>query len=260
MIDVYEEFKHYRVVRRREIVRYFSGNVEKANGSIRWLVASGKAQRIKPGLLYLRRPNEWGKIEVSISPWLVAARSVNDAVIAFHSAMAVRGEAHSESSQIQIAVGLKNKKTPQRFTYQGKTYTYYRENLDFGVMKKVVDDVKIRVLDIERTVLEGLKHSDRYMGMDEFLMGLEGISWLDLSKLMQYVDSHYVSHTMRMRLGWLFELKQNEWYVKPDQLKRLQRSKPLDPVYLISSKRSGNYRDSRWNLMIPKNLKNRRDY
>ncbi|NQV36405.1 MAG: hypothetical protein HQ509_00170, partial [Candidatus Marinimicrobia bacterium] len=196
----------------------------------------------------------------SISPWLVAAHSVNDAAIAYHSAMAVRGEAYSESSQLQIAVGLTNKKTPQRFTYQSKTYIYYRENLDFGVMKKVIDDVKIRVLDPERTVLEGLKHSDRYLGMDEFLRGLEGMSWLDLDKLMQYLDSYYVSHSMRMRLGWLLELKQNEWYVKPDQLKRLQRNKPLDPVYLISSKRSGNYRNSRWNLMIPNNLKKSKDY
>ncbi|MBC8402599.1 MAG: hypothetical protein H8E14_14015 [Candidatus Marinimicrobia bacterium] len=260
MIDVYEEFRQYKVVRREEIIRFFTGNVEKANNSIRWLVASGKAQRIKPGLLYLRQPNEWGKKEVSISPWLVAARSVDDAVIAFHSALAVRGEAYSDSSMIQMAVGLKNTKKPNSFTYQGKAYTYYRENLDFGLMKKVVDDVKIQVFDPERIVLEGLKHSDRYLGMDEFLQGIEGIGWLDLSKLMQYLDSYYESNSMRMRLGWLLELKQAQWYVKPKQLKRLEKTRPLDPVYLVSSKRSGNYRVARWNLMIPKNLKNRRDY
>lgn len=260
MIDVYEEFKQYRVVRRKEIIRFFSGNVEKANGSIRWLVASGKAQRIKPGLLYLRRPNEWGKKEVLVSPWLVAGRSLNDSVIAFHSAMAIRGEAYSESSQVQIAVGLKNKKTPHSFTYQGKTYIFYRKTLDFGVTKKVVDDVKIKVFDPERTVLEGLKHSDRYMGMDELLRGLEGVGWLDLGKLFQYLDSYYASNSMRMRIGWLLELKKDEWYVKPEQLTRLERMRPLDPVYLVSSKRRGNYRDSRWNLMIPKSLKNRRDY
>ncbi|NQT64532.1 MAG: hypothetical protein HQ556_16340 [Candidatus Marinimicrobia bacterium] len=260
MIEVYEEFKRYKVVRRKEIIRFFSGNVEKTNGSIKWLVASGKAQRIKPGLLYLRQPNEWGKREISISPWLVASRSENDAVIAFHSAMAIRGEAYSESSQIQIAVSLKNKKVPRSFNYQGKTYKYFRENLDFGVTKKVVDDVKVQVLDSERTVLEGLKHSDRYMGIDEFLRSLEGVSWLDLSKLMQYVDSYYTSISMEMRLGWLLEQKQDQWFVRPEKLNRMQKKRPLDPVYLISSKRSGNYRDSRWNLMIPKTLRNRRDY
>lgn len=260
MIEVYEEFKRYKVVRRKEIIDFFSGNVEKANGSIKWLVASGKAQRIKPGLLYLRQPNEWGKREVSISPWLVGSRSESDAAIAFHSAMAIRGEAYSESSQMQIAVSLKNKRVPRSFTYQGKTYKYYRENLDFGVTKKVVDDVKVQVFDQERTVLEGLKHSDRYMGMDEFLRGLEEVRWLDLSKLMQYMESYYTSISMKMRLGWLLEQKQDQWFVKPEKLKLMQKKKPLDPVYLISSKRKGNYRDSRWNLMIPKILRNRRDY
>ena len=260
MIEVYEELKHYRVVRRKEIIHFFSGNVEKANGSIRWLVASGKAQRIKPGLLYLRQPNEWGKKEVSISPWLVASRSEDDAVIAFHSAMAVRGEAYSESSQIQIAVSLKNKRVPRSFTYQGKTYKYFRENLEFGVTKQVVKDVKIRVMDSERTVLEGLKHSDRYMGIDEFLQGLESVSWLDLSQLMDYLNSHYESNSMKMRLGWLLEQKQSEWFVRPEKLKHMQKERPLDPVYLIPSKRSGNYREPRWNLMIPRSLRNRKDY
>lgn len=260
MIDVYEEFKQYRVVRRKDIIRFFSDNVEKANGSIRWLVASGKAQRIKPGLLYLRQPNEWGNKDVSISPWLLAARSVKDAAIAFHSAMAARGEAYSESSNIQIAVGLEYKKKPNSFSYQGKRYKYYRENLEFGLTKKIVDDVKIHVFEPERIVLEGLKHPDRYMGINEFLKGVEDINWLDLEKLMRYLDSYYTSNSMRMRLGWLLVLKQAEWYVKPEQLKRLEKTRSLDPVYLVSSKRRGNYRDSRWNLMVPKTLKNRGDY
>ncbi len=260
MIEVYEELKHYRVVRRKEIIHFFSGNVEKANGSIRWLVASGRAQRIKPGLLYLREPNEWGKREVSVSPWLVASRSESDAVIAFHSAMAVRGEAYSESSQIQIAVSHKNTRVPRSFTYQGMTYKYFRENLEYGVTKQVVKDVKIRVMDSERTVLEGLKHSDRYMGIDEFLRGLENVNWLDLSQLMGYLNTHYASNSMRMRIGWLLEQKQKEWFVKPEKLKRLQKERPLDHVYLIPSKRGGNYRESRWNLMIPKSLRNQEDY
>ena len=259
MREVYEEFKQHRVVRRKEIVYFFEGNGETTNSSIRWLMASGKAQRIKPGLLYLRQPNEWGNTEVSISPWLIAAQSVKGAVIAFHSAMAIRGEAYSESSQIQIAVSIENKRIPKSFTYQGMTYKYFRENLDFGVAKKVVANVKVEVLDSERTVLEGLKHSDRYMGMDELLKSLEGVKWLDLSRIMLYLDSYYASNSMEMRLGWLLEQKQDEWYVKPERLKQMQKNRPLDPVYLISSKRSGNYRDSKWNLMIPKKLRNRQD-
>ena len=59
MSEVYQKFLPQRVIRRTQVLDYLEGDVEKTNSALRWLVKSGKAQRIKAGLFYLKQPHEW---------------------------------------------------------------------------------------------------------------------------------------------------------------------------------------------------------
>lgn len=253
MSTTYEKFQHLRIVSRAEIMNHFSGDVEKANNAIRWLIKSGKAQPIKTGLYYLKRPDEWFEKEVTVSPWLVASKAMPNGVVAYHSALRLRGEAYSETSQFQVAVGLEFPRAPKSFAYQGASYHFSRADISFGIEEVPVLDFIVRAFSKERLLLEGLMAPDKFFGMAEFLKSIEGFKWIDLDSLLAMLP-HYPLATISMRLGWLLEKFRDKWYVGDVILEKLRQNKPQDLAFLEARKRKGNVLERKWNLMVPATL------
>ncbi len=250
MSTIYEKFQPQRIVCRAEILNHFAGDVEKTNNAIRWLITSGKAQPIKAGLYYLKRPNEWFEKEATVSPWLVASKAVPNGVIAYHSALRLRGEAYSETSQFQVAVGLEFPRAPKSFAYQGARYHFFRADLSFGIEEIPVLDFIVRAFSKERLLLEGLMVPDRFFGIAEFLKSIEDFKWVDLEGLLSMLP-HYPLATASMRLGWLLEKFRDKWYVGDEILEKLRQNKPQDLAFLEARKRKGNVLERKWNLMVP---------
>jgi len=200
MSEIYKRFQHLHVVHRAEILRYFSGDVEKTNNAIRWLVKSGKAQAIKTGVYYFKRPQEWFENEVTVSPWLIAGRAIPEGVVVYHSALRLRGDAYSETSQFQVAGGLEFPRAPKSFAYQGANYRFYRADLSFGVEEVAVLDVTVRAFSKERILLEGLMAPDKFLGISEFLKSIEGFKGIDLDGLLAML-LHYPLPTLSTIYG-----------------------------------------------------------
>jgi len=253
MSKIYKKFQHLHIVHRAEILNYFARDVEKTNNAIRWLLKSGKAQTIKTGLYYFKRPQEWFENEVTVSPWLIAGRAILEGAIAYHSALRLRGEAYSETSQFQVAVGFEFSRAPKSFAYQGASYRFYRADLSFGVEEVAVLDGTVRAFSKERILLEGLMAPDKFLGMAEFLKSIEGFKWIDLDGLLAMLP-HYPLSTISMRLGWLLEKFRAQWFVSDDILKKLGKNKPSDLTFLLARKRKGNRQVKNWNLLVPQNL------
>lgn len=253
MSEIYQKFKYRRVVRRKEVLEYFSGNAEKTNAALRWLTKSGKAQRIKVGLYYLKNPDEWFTDEVLLSPWLIASQAWQPGVIGYHSALRLLCGVHSETKNFQIVVSKNETRAPKSFNYQGVHYQFYRDDLSFGINYGVADNIKIKAFDKERLVLEGLMQPDKFYGMAEFLQSVEDIKWLDLDHLLEMLTK-YPLPTVSMRLGWLLEKFKDKWYVENTLLKKLKQNRPQDRVFLINKNRIGNLLAAEWNLMAPKTI------
>ena len=250
MSKVYKHFHNLWVVRRSEILAYYNGDIEHANNSIRWMVKSGKAQTIKRGLYYLKQPNDWYKKEVLVSPWLIASRTYENSVIAYHSALRLYGDAYSETSQIQVAVNLK--KVPASFKYQDATYLFYRDDISFGLDELSVKEVPVKTFTKERILLEGLKKVERFFGIEEFLKSIEGFKWIDLDRIDEMLP-HY-SSSINMRLGWLLEKFKEKWFIDDRFLNKLNKKRPEHLVFLVPNIRRGNILNRKWNLLIPKTL------
>ena len=253
MSEVYQKFISQKIVRRKKVLDYFSGDVDKTNAALRWLIESAKALRIKNGLYYFKQPDEWFKEQVSISPWLIAANAVEGSVIAYHSALRLLGTAYSETKEIQIAVGLERSRVPKGFEYQKVNYKYFRSDLSFGITEHIIAEKKIKAFDKERLILEGLMHPDKFYGMAEFLASIEEVKWLDLDHLMDMINK-YPLPTVSMRLGWLLHKYRQKWYVDDAYLHRLKTNRPEDRVFLVNRQRKGNVLEKAWNLMVPKTL------
>lgn len=255
MSEVYQKFVSHKIVRRKQVLDYFSGDVDKTNAALRWLIKSAKAQRIKSGLFYFKQPDEWFKEQVSVSPWFIAANAVEGSVVAYHSALSLLGTAYSETKEIQVAVGREHSRVPKGFLYQKVNYKYFRSDLSFGITEHVVAGGKIKVFDKERLILEGLMHPDKFYGMAEFLTSIEEVKWLDLDHLMDMIKM-YPLPTVSMRLGWLLHKYRQKWYVDDSYLSRLKTNRPEDRVFLVNRQRKGNVLEKVWNLMVPKTLLN----
>jgi predicted transcriptional regulator of viral defense system len=253
MSKVYKKFAPQKVVRRKQVLDYFSGNTERTNAALRWLTGSGKAQRIKTGLYYFKQPDEWYKDEVFISQWIVASNAVQNGVIGYHSALHLLGYAYSEVKDVQTVIGRDYSRVPRAFTYQGVNYKYFRDDLSYGITLNVLADTKVKIFDIERVVLEGLMQPNKFYGMAEFLNSVNDIKWLDLDHLFEMVDN-YPLPSVSMRLGWLLEKYKRKWYVEDSYLKKLRVNRPEDRVFLVNRQRNGNVLHKTWNLMVSKNL------
>jgi len=253
MATLYEQFHHLRVVRRSEILTWLNGQVEKTNNAIKWLLKSGKAQRIKTGLYYFRRPDEWYQKDVLVSPWIIASCAAAGSVVAYHSALHIRGDAYSATKWIQIAINRGRKKPPPRFEYQNAEYRYYKDNTSFGVEEIIIQDLRVKTFTRERILLDGLAKPDRFFGLTEFLQSIDGYKWINPDKLFEYLPN-YPALAVRMRLGWLLERFQKKWYIKDETLEQLQKDRPDDMVFLVGNKRRGNKRIRKWNLLVPKTL------
>jgi predicted transcriptional regulator of viral defense system len=253
MSEIYKKFITQKVVRRAQVLDYLAGDVEKTNTALRWLIKSGKAKRIKSGLFYFKQPEEWYQNNITVLPWLIASNAVKGSVIGYHSALKLLSYAYSEVNEIQIVVGLEYKRVPKSFSYQNIQYKYFRSDLSFGIIEKVVSDRKIKVFDKERLVLEGLMKPDNFYGMSEFLNSTENIKWLDIDHLFE-MKRNFPITTVSMRLGWLLEKNRDKWYVKNTDLNQLRANRPEDRVFLINSVRNGNILDKPWNLLVPKKI------
>lgn len=253
MSEVYQKFVTQRVVRRIQVLDYLAGDAEKTNAALRWLIKSGKAQRIKTGLFYLKQPNEWYENELTVSPWLIASKAEKGSVIGYHSALKILGYAYSEVNELQMLVGLDYNRVPNSFSYQNILYKYFRGDLSFGITEHVTSNTKIQILDKERLVLEGLMQPDKFYGMPEFIKSIDFIKWLDLDHLLE-MKAKYPLSTVSMRLGWLLQTYRQKWYVEDSHLNQLKANRPEDRVFLINRIRKGNVLYKKWNLMVPKNI------
>jgi predicted transcriptional regulator of viral defense system len=250
---LYRTFQHERIVHRKDIISCYEGNAPLANLNIQRLLKSKRAIRVKTGVYYFKRPNEFYDDLSRVNPILVAGKVHPEGFVVYHTALRLVGEAYSESRVFQVGVPGGVRRVMPPFEFQNAEYRFYRVDDSFGVTTTVIEDVKIRHLTKERILLEGLMHSDRFFGMPEFLKSIEGFKWVDVDTLAAML-SHYPIPTAAMRLGWLLERFRESWYIKEDVLRSLERYRTMSRLFLIPGQRRGNKLSSRWNLMVPKTL------
>ena len=249
---IFLEFGYKRIVCWKEVVSLLGDEV-KATTVMQWLLKSKKAVTIKKGLYFLKRPNDWLLEEIEVNPLLVAGNLHPNGIIGYHSALKCYGVAHSESNVFQVALPKSMKRVKKPFNFQQARYEFYRTGLSFGITSSVIDDVRLKHFSRERILLEGLKKPDRFLGIHEFLMSLEGFLWIDFSELMSILNN-YPATTISMRLGWLLENNRKRWNVSDSVLKTLERNRTESRIYLLKKQTKGNILAKRWNLLVPKTL------
>lgn len=217
--ELYEQQKTIFSIRDVEAITGLSSN--SARGLASRLVSRGLATRLKPGL-YILVPSELGhEREYLGDPYVVAAELVggHDYFISHASAMDI----HQMVTQPQFVVYTTAEKSVRPRSVLGTEFRFVRcksEHL-FGAMDHWVTKTrKIKVSDLERTVIDGLRQSEYCGGFSEVAKGF----WMrrqdmDVKKLVEYALLLDIGAVYR-RLGYLLELFETEELGQLDLLRK----------------------------------------
>jgi predicted transcriptional regulator of viral defense system len=204
-----------------------------ARNLVAGLVNRGLATRLKPGLFILV-PFELGREREYLGNPYVVARELADTpeyYVSHASAM----DLHQMVTQPQLAMFVTSPKAIRPRMVLGTEFRFVRCKRDdmFGVIDVwATKTERVRVSDIERTVIDGLKQPEHCGGLTEVAKGL----WMRrdanaVPKLVDYALRLGVGAVVR-RLGFLLETFEID---APGEIERLRSTltasyAPLDPL------------------------------
>ncbi len=210
-----------------------------ARGLADRLVDRGLATRLKPGLFILV-PAELGhERDYMGDPYVVAAEIAGGTryYVSHASAMDI----HRMVTQPQLVVYTTTTQAirPRFILGIEFRFVHCKPEHFFGVMDHWVTKTrKIRVSDLERTVIDGLRHSEYCGGFSEIAKGF----WMrreeiDVKKLVEYAMTLDIGAVYR-RLGYLLELFETEQAEQMELLRRKLTSSYvlLDPMLPVEGK------------------------
>ena len=129
------------------------------------------------------------------TPFEIASKITNDSFISHHSAFEYYGLANQVFSDIYVSTSRRF----YDFEFDGKTFKYVNSKNDFGI---TTIKNKLRVTDIERTILDSIKDFTKIGGLEELLRCLLMITFFDETKMLNYL-SIYDNQFLYQKTGYI---------------------------------------------------------
>jgi len=213
---------------------------------------TGRILRVRRGLyVTLPAPNATAG---SADPYLVAAKMTEDAVLAYHTALAFYGRAHSHRSVLTYLTGRASRPTHfQGFAFRGvrfpKPLRSEKERL-FGVRTEDRQGLAVRVTGLERTLVDVLDRPDLSGGWEEIWRSLESVEYVNPELVTQYALT-LKNATTAAKVGFYLEQHRESLMVEERYLDRLLAHRPQGRHYLAGGRAKEGRLVSGWNLIVP---------
>ena len=166
----------------------------------------GLVTRLKPGL-YNLVPFELGRATTHIdSPYLIARELAGDAPYFLSHGTALELHRMVTQPNFSVYVSCTRRVRPQTVGGYDFRFIHITAEQEFGVMKHWIDKERfVMISDMERTIIDGLRHPAFVGGITEVAKGL----WmkrdvLKIERLVDYAQRLGVGSVVR-RLGYLLE-------------------------------------------------------
>lgn len=219
----------------------------------------GRIRRVRRGL-YAAVP--FGVADPEAAPvdaFLVASRLTDDAVLAYHTALAFHGVAHSVREE-RVVLSAHRAARPLRF--QGVTYRAALppsalppgEALSLGVETAERQGLTLRVTGMERTLVDALDRPALSGGWEEVWLSLTGLeTYLDTELVLRYTLA-LGEATVAAKVGCYLESGRERLGVPGRVLDELRARVPRHPHYAERGRRAGARLVPGWNLLVPAHL------
>jgi len=222
-------------------------------------LASGRLIRVRRGL-YAVVPRGVDPDKASVDPYLLTSHLTDDAVIAYHAALQFHGKTYSVWRRFHYLTG----KRSRRFSFRGMEFVPVQApravralpQWGGGTLEVSHAGGKARVATLERTLVDVLDMPDKCGGWEEIWRSSEMVEFFDLDAVIAYAMAIGSSLTIA-RVGFFLEQHREDLMVTDDHLSMLRLQAPNQPRYLDGTRESGRL-ISRWNLIVPESVLNRR--
>ena len=207
--------------------------------------------------LYAVIPPGATPVSYPVDPFLVVAKRTKDAVISYHTALEIHGNAYSTREQITYSAAqplspvtfrsriYRGVKFPKPLRNSGKEKT--------GVITVDRQGLDISVTGLERTLVDVLDRPNLSGSWEEIWRSLESIAFFDLDKVVKYALLLGNATTIA-KVGFFLDQHRDSLMVEGEHLDSLRKHRPKRPHYLESSKREPGKLVADWNLVLPVKL------
>ena len=231
----------------------------------RWTRKSLLAHHRKQGRILLVRRGLYAVVppgndpeSFPVDPYLVAAKSADDSVLAYHTALEVLGKAHSVFERFFFQSGKSLR--PSTFRAHRFECTVFPKALRekhqeyFATTTVERSGVDVRVTSLERTLVDLHDRPDLGGGWEEIWRSLESVEYFDLDLVIKYVNL-LGKKTTAAKVGYYLQQHAEGLMVEDRHLEPLRKLRPKQPHYLQRGESGKLIGD--WNLVVPRSLAER---
>lgn len=221
-------------------------NRETARSVIKRFMSKKYVRKVRKNLYYC--VNIENK-ESAADRYVIASHINEKAYISHHSAL----EYYGLEGQIFYDMYVSSEKYFNKFEFEGITYNYVKSNVSEGIITPGSNS-KIRVTDLERTVVDCIKDIDLAGGTEELLNCFNLVTNLDNGKLYKYLEA-YSQQFLYQKAGFIFEVFRDNFNIDKNLLTECQ-SKVKDKIRYFDNdvKDYGGTYFRKWQLIVPKSI------
>jgi len=221
-------------------------------------VSAGNLLNVRRGVYAVVPPGSRPE-SVTVDPYLLCSRLVEDAVVAYHTALRYYGRAHSASRRYTYLTSHRLKP----FDFKGDEFVpvlvpaSLRKMPDQGggINTERRQGLDLHVTSLERTLVDVMAAPQHGGGWEELWRSLESVEYFDLEAVVAYADT-LGSAIAAARVGYFLEQHQESLMVEEQHLALLDKLRPRQERYFDRGM-SGGTLVRRWNLIVPEQIANR---
>jgi predicted transcriptional regulator of viral defense system len=181
--------------------------------------------------------------------YVIASKINKDACLVCHSAF----EIHGLANQVSFETWVASEKRFKTFEFEGTRYLYAGKGIDEGIIQYKLNP-KIRVTDLERTVIDSLKNIEYAGGVYELDECLAICPMLDNQKIKNYLAKYDIQFLFK-KAGYFLERYQKQMGIGNDLLELCEQKSGRSLRYLGEEAKNGSGKlIKRWNLIVPGDL------
>ena len=167
--------------------------------------------------------------------------------VSYHSALEYHGIAHQQFFTFYVSSDSRF----NDFDFEDVHYVYCKSNLSERVETPSIDS-KVKVSNLERTIIDCIDRLDRAGGLEEFVHSLSMLTYLDENKLLEYLNAYKKSFLYK-KAGFIFGVFQKDLKLSVNFIDLCKQKGAAHVKYLTNPQESDTFHKE-WNIYAPKNI------
>jgi len=213
----------------------------------------GHVVRLRRGL-YATVPSGVDPANVSVDPYLLASKLTDDAVLAYHTALAFQGKAYSTLNRFLYLTTHRTRPcsirsqtfrgvlVPKGLRAKDRGLAYVREHDRLGL--------SVPVTTLERTLVDVLDRPELSGDWEEIWRSLESVEFFNLDVVLEYALL-LGNATTTAKVGYFLDQHRERLMVDDTLLQALKQHSPRQPHYMDRNAPGECQLESEWNLIVP---------